>query len=231
MSLTSEYKRQFRWRDWERALSGCPIQPGQGVLDLGCGPGDISRELAKRGAVVAGVDSNQELIAEAQANCPGACAFLRQDLRSLSFEDGTQFDGLWCSFTPAYFTDFEPVLRQWLKWLKPKAWVCLIEADNLLGHRPIKNATAQAIGKFYEEAWRAGRYDFYAGRKLELKRNQPQKLVWLLQQFCISLAKFRQKRLGSMLFVSLVALPFLEEKEYLRVIGRLKQIILNAALF
>ncbi len=45
-SLVEQYQRQFAWRDWSRALALCPITHGEQVLDLGCGPGDLSAELA-----------------------------------------------------------------------------------------------------------------------------------------------------------------------------------------
>src|SRR5579863_10281301 len=99
MSLVAEYRRQFAWRDWKQALLLCPISPGQRILDLGCGPGDISAELFRRGALVTGVDRNAELLAAAKEFCP-ECRFERQDLNFLQFTPET-FDGLWCSFAAA----------------------------------------------------------------------------------------------------------------------------------
>jgi trans-aconitate methyltransferase len=72
MSLVEEYRRQLRWRDWEGALSRCPLVPGQAVLDLGCGPGDVSGLLAARGLSVTGVDESAELLAAARERYP-AC--------------------------------------------------------------------------------------------------------------------------------------------------------------
>jgi hypothetical protein len=44
------------------------------------------------------------------------------------------FDGLWCSFTAAYFVNFGDTLAQRYPFLKPRAWVCIIEIVDLLGH-------------------------------------------------------------------------------------------------
>lgn len=70
MSLVGEYRRQFPWRDWPRALTLCPVAPGQQILDLGCGPGDLSAVLAARGVAVTGIDRDPELLAAARANSP-----------------------------------------------------------------------------------------------------------------------------------------------------------------
>lgn len=76
------------------------------------------------------------------------------------------FDGLWCSFTAAYFVDFAREWDLWVACLRPAAWVCVIEIDDLLGHEPISAATRSQIETFYEDSLAQGRYDFRAGRKL-----------------------------------------------------------------
>jgi trans-aconitate methyltransferase len=44
--------------------------PGERVLDLGCGTGDLTAELKRRGAEVLGVDSSSEMVAEAARKHP-----------------------------------------------------------------------------------------------------------------------------------------------------------------
>lgn len=165
MSPLKEYKRQFFWRDWNTVLSKCPLRPGQRVLDLGCAIGDLSRELAKRGAIVTGVDSNVELLQFARNQSYSSCTFIQQDLSSLSLNQ--KFDGLWCSFTAAYFINFSEVFDHWVSLLEANAWVCITEIDDLLGHEPISKSTRQKIEIFYEEAKKLGRYDFLMGRKID----------------------------------------------------------------
>lgn len=166
MSLTAEYKRQFAWRDWRSALDRIPIQNGQKILDLGCGTGDISRELALRGARVVSIDASQELLDVAQKNCPQNCTFIRQDLRSIQLEP-EKYDGLWCSFVAAYFTDLSKVFVNWAKLLKSKSWVCVTDIDDLLGHEPLDSHYKSKINDFYNDALLKGSYDFCVGRKLE----------------------------------------------------------------
>jgi len=165
MALADEYKKQYDWREWDKALSQCPIVPGQQVLDLGCGPGDLSAALSARGALVTGVDGNAELLAVARERCPQG-VFEKQDLGSLDLEAG-KYDGLWCSFTAAYFADFDTVFSKWKTFLKPKAWICIIDIDDLFGHEPLSAKTHDTLDKFYEEFLQKKHYDFRAGGKIK----------------------------------------------------------------
>jgi ubiquinone/menaquinone biosynthesis C-methylase UbiE len=164
MSLLEEYRRQVLWRDWPRALALCPITPGQHILDLGCGPGDLSAELSSRGLTVTGIDRDPELLAAARAVAPDAL-FQQQDLSELRLPTAA-FDGIWCSFTAAYFIDFRTIFARWCTFLKPNAWVCLIDIDDLLGHEPRSVATRDSIERFYRDALEKHRYDFRAGQRL-----------------------------------------------------------------
>lgn len=165
MSLAEEYARQFAWRDWETALAACPIRSGQKILDLGCGPGDLSFELVKRGANVVGVDSNEELLSVARNRGLKDCTFLKQNLDSLELEPNS-FDGIWCSFTAAYFTNFQRVFQSWIPSLKRNSWVCVIEMDDLFGHEPLPERFHKKIDEFYKDAFALERYDFLAGHKV-----------------------------------------------------------------
>src|SRR5690348_3688593 len=127
MSLIEEYRNQFPWRDWSRALGLCPIKPGQEVLDIGCGVGDLSALLAAHGVGVTGIDHNPELLAAARKRAPSV-RFEQQDLSKLMLP--TVFDGIWCSFTAAYFVDFPATFARWCRFLKRTAWVCLIDIDD-----------------------------------------------------------------------------------------------------
>lgn len=164
MPLVEEYRRQFSWRDWPRALALCPIGRGQQILDLGCGPGDLSAELAARGLTVTGIDRDPELLAAARARTPDA-SFQQHDLSRLTLP-AAAFDAIWCSFTAAYFVDFAATFARWCGFLKPKAWVCLIDIDDLLGHEPRSDAARDTVERFYRDALESRRYDFRAGQRL-----------------------------------------------------------------
>ncbi len=66
MDLLAEYQPKDRWRDWDAMLDGLPIAWDQTILDLGCGPGLVSAQLAARVANVVGVDRNVEFLSAAR---------------------------------------------------------------------------------------------------------------------------------------------------------------------
>jgi SAM-dependent methyltransferase len=73
------------------------LQPGQSVLDVGCGPGRHSLELARRGIAVVGVDASEEFVALAReaAEAEGLDAHFRvSDVRELA-SDG-EYDAAIC---------------------------------------------------------------------------------------------------------------------------------------
>ena len=59
------------------------LTQGQRVLDVGCGPGRHSHELARRGILVHGIDISQEFIEIAQQDAPLGATFERLDARDL----------------------------------------------------------------------------------------------------------------------------------------------------
>jgi ubiquinone/menaquinone biosynthesis C-methylase UbiE len=82
--------RSHRWRTAENSAAYLLsyLQPGTSLLDVGCGPGTITVDLARRvtpGRVV-GVDASEEIVVQAQAEAAEA------GLPSLSFETGSVFD-------------------------------------------------------------------------------------------------------------------------------------------
>lgn len=70
------------------------LQPGQRVLDVGCGPGRHAHELARRGLVVHGVDISARFIELARRDAPPGATFERLDARRLAFDAG--FDAAVC---------------------------------------------------------------------------------------------------------------------------------------
>lgn len=60
-------------------------RPGERILDLGSGTGDLAARLAERGAEVVGVDASPEMVTEARRKHP-ALDFRVSDGQALSFE-------------------------------------------------------------------------------------------------------------------------------------------------
>jgi SAM-dependent methyltransferase len=174
MSLADEYRRQRVWRDWETAFSALPPLEGRTVLDLGCAVGDLAAELVARGARVIGLDANDELLAAARERKIPKAEFRHVDLREpLDLGAGFAADGIWCSFTAAYFLDLPAALANWSRALRPGGWIALTEIDDLFGHEPVSPRARERFDTYVEDALAAGRYDFRMGRKLRGHLEQP----------------------------------------------------------
>jgi len=166
MSLASEYRNQFQWRNWQGVLEALAPLRGQTVLDLGCGIGDLAAELAARGAGVLGVDANPELLEYARSRQIPNVEFRNVDLRG-PVELGITADGIWCSFAAAYFVDLPAALWSWARNLKPGGWIAVTEIDDLFGHEPLSARTETLLNAYCDDALTSRRYDFRAGRKLK----------------------------------------------------------------
>jgi 2-polyprenyl-3-methyl-5-hydroxy-6-metoxy-1,4-benzoquinol methylase len=70
------------------------LQPGARILDVGCGPGRHSHELARRGFTVHGIDISQPFIDLATANAVSGSSFERMDARAMTFDN--EFDVVIC---------------------------------------------------------------------------------------------------------------------------------------
>jgi SAM-dependent methyltransferase len=68
------------------------LQPGDRVLDVGCGPGRHAAALAGRGLIVHGVDISERFVELARAEAPPGATFERADARRLPFEE--EFDAV-----------------------------------------------------------------------------------------------------------------------------------------
>lgn len=82
------------------------LQPGDRVLDLGCGDGALTREIAGRGAAVLGVDSSAELLEAARAR---GVPTQRMDGQALSFE--AEFDAVFTNAALHWMRDHDAVVQ------------------------------------------------------------------------------------------------------------------------
>ncbi len=89
-------------------------EPGERILDLGCGDGRLTAQLAETGAVVTGVDSSAEQIAAARARGLDAEVM---DGHALTFE--ATFDGMISNAALHWMTEPDRVLAGVHRALRP----------------------------------------------------------------------------------------------------------------
>jgi trans-aconitate methyltransferase len=61
----------YVWRYGEALIELLEPHPGERILDLGCGSGQLTGLIAQSGASALGIDSSPQMIAAARANFPG----------------------------------------------------------------------------------------------------------------------------------------------------------------
>src|SRR5271170_5911966 len=110
MSLATEYARQSTWRAWPTIFAALPPLRGRTVIDLGCAVGDQAAGLVARGARVIGLDADESLLRVARGKSLADADFRCCRLDALPDELQETADGLWCSFTAAYFPDLGTTL-------------------------------------------------------------------------------------------------------------------------
>jgi cyclopropane-fatty-acyl-phospholipid synthase len=106
-----------------RALDTCGVQPGQRLLEMGCGWGAVAEAAVARGAWVTGLTLSSEQLEWAQARVPGADLRLQdyRDLRGEPFDalvSIEMFEAVGLAYWPQFF---EAVKRH----LKPGGRACI----------------------------------------------------------------------------------------------------------
>lgn len=91
-------------------------QPGELILDLGCGTGHLTHAIAESGALVIGIDSSASMIETAQSTYP-QLGFHAADARDFSF--ASPFDAIFSNATLHWIMEAEQVVRCIAASLKP----------------------------------------------------------------------------------------------------------------
>jgi trans-aconitate methyltransferase len=63
-------RHSYVWDHGASLLDLLDPLPGERILDVGCGPGQLTYRIAERGATVIGIDSSPDMIGEARQNFP-----------------------------------------------------------------------------------------------------------------------------------------------------------------
>lgn len=114
-------------------LKALSVQPGDAVLDAGCGPGLLAAELARQagdaGRVLA-VDKSDGMLALARERCKGMPQVeLRQSTIEELAADEASFDAVACTQLLLYISDAAGVLARMRDLLKPGGRIAIVETD------------------------------------------------------------------------------------------------------
>lgn len=91
-------------------------KPGEKILDLGCGTGDLAKKLYDGGVSVTGVDNSKNMIAEALSKYP-QIRFLVRDATSLGYS--AEFDAVFSNATLHWIKQPNQALNSIFQSLKP----------------------------------------------------------------------------------------------------------------
>ncbi|GAB4415067.1 MAG: class I SAM-dependent methyltransferase [Bacteroidia bacterium] len=128
-------------------------QPGETVIDLGCGTGDLAEVIHQRGASVWGLDASAEMIAAARSKYP----HLRFEVgRAESFRTNGLVDAIFSNATLHWVTDAAAAVASMYAALRPGGRL-VVE----LGGKGNVAAIATAL----QQALRAGGHDAQASRQ------------------------------------------------------------------
>jgi trans-aconitate methyltransferase len=100
-------KHSFVWKLAAGLLELLDAKPGERILDIGCGTGHLTAQIAATGAQVVGIDRSSEMIDQARAVHP-ALRFEVADARALKFNH--EFDAVFSNATLHWITEPEPVV-------------------------------------------------------------------------------------------------------------------------
>jgi trans-aconitate methyltransferase len=109
-------KHDFVWKYGADVVSLLDPRAGERILDLGCGTGHLTAQIAESGAEVTGVDRSAEMVAAARLAYP-KLKFEISDATNLSFQE--EFDAVFSNATLHWIHEPELVLRGVWRALRP----------------------------------------------------------------------------------------------------------------
>jgi SAM-dependent methyltransferase len=126
------------------------------VLDLACGHGRISRELARRGARVIGVDLSEKLIDKARAIDvlePLGISYINADVASRSALEDQTFDAVVSSFGLSDIDDLDGAVATVARVLVPTGRFVFSLLHPCFGGGKDVSGSWPATATYYDEGW------------------------------------------------------------------------------
>jgi trans-aconitate methyltransferase len=104
-----EAKHSFVWKFGAGVVELLDPKPGERILDLGCGTGQLTAEIAESGAHVTGLDASPEMIGQARQNFPGL-TFVLGNAADLPFR--SEFDAVFSNAALHWMIDAKRVAER-----------------------------------------------------------------------------------------------------------------------
>jgi trans-aconitate methyltransferase len=109
-------KHSFVWKMAAGLIDLLDAKPGERILDIGCGTGHLTAQIAATGAKVTGIDRSTEMIGQARSAHP-ALAFEVADAREMKFSG--PFDAAFSNATLHWIKEPERVVAAIASALRP----------------------------------------------------------------------------------------------------------------
>ena len=101
-------KHAFVWHYGASLVELLAPKSGENILDLGCGTGHLTDQIAQKGAKVVGLDHSAEMLEQARSAYPGL-QFLQGDARDFTFAE--PFDAIFSNAVLHWIRPPEAVIR------------------------------------------------------------------------------------------------------------------------
>jgi trans-aconitate 2-methyltransferase len=111
-----ESRHSYVWQFGGSLLELLAPRPGERVLDIGCGTGQLTAEIARSGARVVGLDSSPEMLGQARQNYP-QLKFVLANATSFQFEE--PFDAIFSNAALHWVKNAEASVKSMAGALRP----------------------------------------------------------------------------------------------------------------
>jgi trans-aconitate methyltransferase len=139
-----EARHSFVWRFGEGVVELLQPRPGERILDLGCGPGQLTKTIAESGAQVVGLDASPEMIGQARQNYP-ELRFVLADAAAMQFEN--EFDAVFSNAALHWMLEPAAVVRAVARALCPTGRFVL-EMGGKGNIQIIEQTIQRVVGKY-----------------------------------------------------------------------------------
>lgn len=112
-----QHQHSFVWEYGASLIDLLDAQPGERILDVGCGSGELTNEISERGVIGIGLDADSSMVERAKLMFPGT-TFFQADVRNFELEDGP-VDAIFSNAALHWVKDADSAVCAMARALKP----------------------------------------------------------------------------------------------------------------